>query len=157
MSMRGEFRRGDGLVIPNNITKAGVEAILRAAFQGEPLTLWMGLANAVPDPEIQIEDLNEPEIGVNGYARVELTQDDESWPTLGLTNDEVYIESKSVVFEAAGGEFTEAVTRVALLLSATDTTGSGVLSLSSALPFALTIDPDTPIAQRTFTYRLYLR
>src|SRR3546814_18255946 len=41
--IRGEFIRGDGLVLPNNITSYGAELLLAAALQGVATTLHMCL------------------------------------------------------------------------------------------------------------------
>src|SRR3546814_18747579 len=46
--IRGEFIRGDGLVLPNNITSYGAELLLAAALQGVATTLHMCLGKCNP-------------------------------------------------------------------------------------------------------------
>lgn len=155
--LRGEFVRGDGLVIPNNITTYGTEMILRWAFQAAPYDLHMGLANCSPALDLAIENLGEPTSGVNGYARQALAQDAVDWLTYGTLNGESYLESKEVIFEAVGGNFDAAINRMALIDSAAALTGTLVVALSNPLPTSLTITPTTPTVQRTFKYRIYAR
>lgn len=154
--LRGEFVRGDGLVIPNNITKLGAELILKAAMQGVTPTFFLALGKFVPDIDLQLEDLAEPTIGVNGYARIGLAQDDTDWPDNGFLNNEAYVESKSVVWTASGGDFDKPVTRIALVNNDDQTDGDIVIAASSAFP-ELVITPTTDEVLRTFKYRIYLR
>lgn len=156
MRFRGEFIRADGLVIPNNVTLYGSQKVLTLAFTDAVASFWMALCNAQPDTALQIEDLNEPTIGVNGYARQQLARTAVGWPTVGSLNGEAYIESASFVFAAVGGPFDAAARRIALLESETDVEGD-VIALSAAFPADLTVDTDTVIADRTFKYRLYGR
>lgn len=154
--MRGQFIRGDGLVVPNNVTLAGAEAILVAAFWGEPLELFAGLIQGTPGLNTTSADIEEPTIGVHGYERIELTQTQTGWPTLGTSNNEAYIESDYFVFEADGGEFDTAVQRVALFDSGVYAISNKVLMMSVLFPNEITIGPDTPESLRRFKYRLYL-
>jgi hypothetical protein len=154
--MRGEFIRADGLVIPNNITTYGVKSIFQWALRNENYDLHMGLANCAPDPELQIEDLNEPTIGVNGYARQPLVRATD-WAIFGTFNGEQYYESSIMVFEAAGGDFDAAINRIALINSLSDVAGEKVVALSGPLPAELTITPTTLEADRSFKYRIYGR
>lgn len=154
---RGEFICGNGLVIPNNITSAGIEEILKRAIQGVvTLDLHVALVAGVFASDLQIEDLTEPTIATNGYARINLAQDAIDWPTMGQVNDEWFIESKDMIWEATGGDFDQAITRMAIVGSLSGTTGD-VFALSGALPEERTIGVDTVEADRTFRYRLYSR
>lgn len=155
--MRGEFIRGDGLVIPNNITTYGTEMILRWAFQDAAYALHMGLANCSPALDLAIESLNEPTIAVNGYARQALAKDNVDWLTYGTLNGESYLESKEVVFAATGGDFDKAIVRMALINSEAALTGTLVVALSNPLPAPIIITPTTPAPERTFKYRIYAR
>lgn len=155
--LRGEFIRGDGLVIPNNITTYGIKLLMQMAFTNSGYALYMGLANCNPDPELDIADLNEPTIATHGYARQEITRDATGWPVQGLLNDEQYYETKSVVFAASGGNFDKAITRPVLINSLDATSGVLVFSLGSPYPDELLITPATDVALRTFKYRIYGR
>ncbi len=154
--LRGEFIRADGLVIPNNITTFGAATILAAAMRNTVPTFWVGLCDAVPDPDLQIEDLTEPTIATNGYGRIQITRDDTGWPTVGETNGEPFIESDWLTWAATGGAFDEEIRRMFIAASETDTTGD-VFALSAALPALVEIDEATAEADRRFKYRIYLR
>lgn len=151
--LRGEFIRGDGLVVPNNITNAGVEAILRAAFRAEAFTPYAALADCVPDPALILANAGEPTIGVNGYARVELARDTTDWPTVDEVNGEIFVESAPFTFTASGGNFSRESSRVMLVSAAT----AGVPLCLSAAFTPLIVTPTTPVELRTFSYRVYLR
>lgn len=155
--LRGEFIRADGLVIPNNITSWGAARILRAAMLNVDSEWWVALVNVVPEQDLQIEDLNEPTIGVNGYERIEILRSIVGWPAEGTLNGEFYVESGFLTWEAVGGDFDAAVTRMAILTSETDTDGEEVVCLSGAFPAELTVTPETAEADRKFKYRIYLR
>lgn len=154
--LRGEFHCGDGLVIPNNITVFGAQTLLAAALCNTVPSFWVGLVDGVPDSGLQIEDLDEPEIGVNGYERVEIERSTGGWPTTGLTNGEPYIESGWLTWVATGGNFSKAIRRMVLLSTEDEVTGN-IFALSAVLPDLRLIGPDTPLAQRRFKYRIYLR
>jgi hypothetical protein len=76
MHLRGEFMRLSGLTIPNNVTTVGAQTILGAALRNTVPVLWIGLCSAVYAPDLRIEQLSEPAIGTNGYARLPVTRDD---------------------------------------------------------------------------------
>jgi hypothetical protein len=154
--LRGEFIRGDGLVTPNNLTLYGAGKLLEAALQNDALSLYMGLCTAVPAYGLRQQDIVEPTIGVNGYARQALAQDSTDWPTTGSLNNEAYIESKVLTFAASGGNFSSTFTRLFLGFSLDALTGD-IFSLGSALPAPLLITPTTLLADRQYKYRLYLR
>lgn len=154
--MRGEFIRGDGLVIPNNVTLAGAEAILVAAFQNAALVIYAALIQATPAIDLASEDVDEPTIGVNGYARIAIPQSNVGWPTVGTSNSEKYIETDWLTFAAVGGNFDEAVQRIALLGTATYTGADPIYMVSELFPTELTITPATLLADRRFKYRFYL-
>lgn len=156
MRFRGEFRRSDGLVIPNNITTAGATALLAAALRNTVPTFWVGLCSAVYQPDLQIEDVVEPTIATNGYARIAVARDLTGWPSDGLVNGEVYFESLPLVWQAAGGPFDQPVTRMFICQSEAGLTGD-IIALSSSLPDDLLVDVDTLLVDRTFQYRLFAR
>lgn len=155
--MRGEFIRGDGLVIPNNLMTYGIQQIFQWALTGSGYALHMGLANCNPDPNLLIQSLNEPTIGVHGYDRQAVAQNGTDWLTQGLFNNEQYYETKEFVFTATGGPFDKAINRIALINHASATTGQLVVALSSPLPAALIIDTGTNLPSRTYKYRIYGR
>lgn len=154
--LRGEFHTPSGLVIPNNITKFGAAMILAAAMRNTVPAFWVGLVDGVPDPDLQLEDLTEPTLGVNGYARIQITRDNTGWPTTGEMNGEPYIESGWLTWTATGGAFDQQIRRMVLLPDDTDLTGN-VFCLSAALPALRTINESTAEADRQFKYRIYLR
>lgn len=155
--LRGEFIRADGLVIPNNITTYGVRSIFRWAFRDVGYALHIGLANCNPDPDLLIEELNEPTLGVNGYQRQTVERGAVGWPVYGILNGEQYFETREFVFEATGAGFDKPITRLALINEADATTGKLVVALSTPLAEELTITPSTHLTHRTFKYRIYGR
>lgn len=155
--LRGQFIRGDGIIIPNNVTLYGAKRILTLAMTQVETNFFMALVDAQPDSGLRIEDLDEPTIGENGYARQPIERTSlVGWPTVGDLNGEAYIESKAFSFAAAGGPFDKEVRRLCFLESV-DALEGDVIALSAAFPSKILIDVDTPVEQRTFKYRLYLR
>jgi hypothetical protein len=136
MRLRGEFIRANGLVIPNNVTTAGAAALLGAA--------------------LRIQDLVEPTLATNNYARLAVSRDNVGWPSDGVVNGEVYFESLPLVWSATAGPFDQPVTRMFICQTENGLVGD-VLALSAALPDDLLIDVDTAEADRTFKYRLFAR
>ena len=156
MQYRGEFIRKDGLVIPNNVTLYGAQRILRLAVTQIETEFWMALVDAAPDTELQIEDMTEPTIGTNGYARQAIERTTVGWPVVSQLNGEAFVETREFVFAADGGDFDQEVSRIAFVESETATDGD-VIALSSAFPAKILITPATILADRTFKYRLYGR
>lgn len=155
MKLRGEFIRANGLVTPNNVTKVGAQKILDLCFREGSNEFWVGLCTGAFDPGLQVEDLVEPTF-TNGYARKQLQNDLDDWPTSGEINGERYVESKDLVWVAAPAAFSAAVTRMFICFDDVATVGD-VFALSAALPDEFIIGPTTLVADRTFRYRLYLR
>jgi len=153
--LHGEFRTPSGLVIPNNITKFGAETILAAALRNTVPTFWVGLVDGVPDPDLQIEDLEEPSF-TNGYARIQIARSSGGWPGSGEVNGEPYLESDWLTWAASGGNFSKSIRRMMIVADNDDTTGD-VFALSAALPALRLITPTTLEADRRFKYRIYLR
>ena len=149
---RGEFHRADGLVIPNNVTNYGVRTLLAAAVRNEVPTFFVGLVDAAPDPELSMDDVIEPSIGINGYQRLAVERSNVGWPTEGVLNGEVFFETNWLVWTAVGGNFNKPIRRLALVDA-----DSGVIALSGPLPADLTITPTTSENNRRFKYRLYAR
>ena len=163
MRLRGEFRFANGLIVPNNVTTAGRLEILRMAFTGNTRAVvaaganfYVGICTAIPSDALQANQLVEPTIGVNGYARLPVSRDGVGWTTDGVVNNETFIQTKDLVFAAVGGPFSAAVSRLFLTTSLNAVTGN-IIALSAALPTPFTIDVSTPLVNRTFNYRLYGR
>jgi hypothetical protein len=154
--LRGEFRFANGLVIPNNITTAGATMLLAAALRNTVPSFWVGLCSGVYTPDLAVEDLTEPTLATHGYARLAVTRDNVGWPSDGVVNGEVYFESASLVWEAAGGPFDQPVTRMFICGTESGLTGD-VFCLSAALPADFVIDTTTNLADRTFNYRIFAR
>jgi hypothetical protein len=145
--MRGEFIRGDGLVLPNNITLHGARTILASAFRSTAFVyqFQIGLCNAVFTPGLKLSDM---EVSTpNGQAGLDIA----SWMVDEL-NGEAYAESAPVVFPAI--DYGAPVTRCFIRQTVSPDL---VVALGSPFPAPLTLRPSTPAAQRTFRYRLYLR
>ena len=155
--IRGEFIRGDGLILPNNITTYGAQLLLSAALQGVATTLHMCLGKCNPRADLDLNELNEPTIGTNGYARQTLSQDDVDWLTAGSLNGEVFLETRPVVFAPTGTGFDKDITRPVIVNHESLTEGELVFSVGSSLPAAVFLKADTPEEQRTFKYRIYAR
>lgn len=155
--LRGEFVRGDGLVLPNNITTYGAGLILGAALRGEVTNLHIGLANCNPHPLLTLQQLNEPTIGVNGYARQTIGQDNVDWLAVGNLSGEVYYETRPFVFTPTGAGFDKPITRPVIVNHADAVTGTLVVAVGAALPAEVTLLESTPEAARTFKYRIFAR
>lgn len=162
--MRGEFIRGDGLVIPNNVTNSGRAQYLKMIFNGvdgTPVidpgsTFFFGLSNAVPADVVDLTVILEPTIGVEGYARQAVARSTVGFPNQGVSNGEPFIETADIVFVATGAGFDAPISRLFLTPEATALVGQ-VWALSAALSAPLTILTSTPLANRTFRYRAYMR
>jgi len=155
--LRGEFITGRGLVIPNNISIFGAQTILELALLDSDEAFWVGLCSGVYTPDMTVADMEEPTLGVNGYARIEIPRDDTGWINTGEVNGERFVESEFLIWEATGGAFSAPITRMFIALSQAGVGATGVFAISGALPDAITIDEDTDEADRKFKYRLYLR
>lgn len=154
--MRGEFIRGDGQVIPNNISLEGAKLILGSAFRDSGLNLYMCLVSGAPSIDMTQGDMLEPVLGTNGYARQLIEKGEDDWLVVGNLGDEAYIESKMVTFEATGGDFSRGIQRMALVTTSALSALSPVVSLSSPLTTELVITPTTDLVDRQFKYRIYL-
>lgn len=154
--MRGQFVRRDGLVLPNNVSLAGAEAILKGAFRLTAQAIYAALVTGTATPTMTMDDMEEPTIGSNGYARVAIPQNGAGWPTIGTLVNEKYIESDWLTFTASGGNFSAPVQRVALLGFATYNAAHPVFALSAIMPEEITITPTTLLADRQFKYQFFL-
>lgn len=149
MRLAGEYiihKGADRIVIPNQVTIAGAQAMLRSAFQGLSTPWALGLCAHNQADAISLLNINEPPVGVNGYARQALASNATNWPTTGLINGESYIESRPVTF-GISAQLSVQVNRLFI------TDGEYVLSVSSAIDGGLQY-MDSPY---TTQYRLYLR
>lgn len=153
--MRGLFIRGDGLQLPNLITSEGSQRLLRAGFRNEGFTLYFGLCQVVPSKTLTENDLSEPTIGVNGYARQAISGSAD-WATIGFVGGEAYVETRDIVFVASGGNFSTQINRCFLAFNAAKVGTSAVFSAGAIFPNDLLITPTTPAPERTFRYRIYL-
>lgn len=156
MMLRGEFTRGDGLVIPNNITEFGAQLILQLAFQKSSTDLWMGLADVTPQNQLTVEQCGEPVLGTGGYKRQQLAPTPVDWPVAGSVNGEAYVESMALEFPVTDVAYSKQIRRM-FLTASLDSLTAQVFAVSGALAEPVIIGPTTPEAQRTFKYRIYLR
>jgi len=148
--VRGEYESWDAKngiwhKTPNIFTIVGLQAVFGAAFQGDALTWHVGLCDVNPGPVLDLMDIGEP-TSANGYLRQSLDQGATDWPTIGVIQNEIYVESKEFTFPATGA-YSGAVTRLFL------TDGTDVISVSSVLNGA----PITYDAASIHRYRLYFR
>ena len=163
MPWRGEFRFANGLILPNNLTDYGAQEMLKMSLWGSDSVLVapagsfdVGLCTGLPSLTAQIEDLTEPTIGVNGYARIAVTRDTTGWPNSGTVNGQFYTETGDLVWTASGGDFDQSIQRLFFSNQLSLTTGD-FLALSAAMPNPVTIGTATLAADRTFRYRVYSR
>lgn len=145
----------NGLIVPNNVTTYGIQSILAMALQNTDLNLWVGLCSAVYEPDLQIEDVVEPTIGVNGYVRKAIMRDNTGWPTAGLVNLQPYLETDDLIWEPSG-EFDQSFSRMFICTHETNTTGN-IFAISGSLNEEVVWDETTLEADRTLKYRIYSR
>lgn len=154
--LRGGFERKDGMVTPNTITLEGRQMTLAAAFRQAPMTLHAALVFGDPGLSLVEDDLREPTIGVNGYARIPVSPDMANWPTLDTEGGLGRVVSKLMTWAAVDGPFDQEVNRIAIMLGDSRTPERAVWSVGSVWLESLVIDTDTPLAQRQFTYAVRL-
>lgn len=157
-TIRGEFRRGDGLILPNNLSLYGSQAILTAWALGTVPTFWFGLVKGAPTATMTENDMQEPTLGLHSYQRVEVLRDtsQQGWPDFGNVGVENYIGTGPMQFVPQAGAFDKAIQRVAMFITNVHNPSNPVCALSAPLPDEVILDMLTPIEQCTFFYRLYL-
>lgn len=145
------------------LTDTGRAELLKMVLLGVDTTqigaggsMYLGLCNDVPALGLTLADLTEPTIGTNGYARIEITRDTTGFPNSGTVNGVPYLETADAVWEASGGDFDSAISRLFLTPEETATIGE-VWALGEALIAPVTIGPSTDAADRTFRFRQYMR
>lgn len=156
--MRGEFVREDGLVLPNNISLAGAQMILQAAFQNQVPSFWAGLVTGFPTPGMTLAQMTEPTVGVNGYARIQILRDASAngWPTVGAIGNESFIASNFLTWTATGSGFDNPIQRVALFGTNAVAPGNVVYALSAPLDDPIIILPTTDLSNRRFKYQIFI-
>ena len=152
--LRGEFTRGDGLVIPNNITTYGAGLILDMAMRDAANPLWVGLVRGFPRKDGLKSDFAESTF-TNGYARKQILRSNVGWPTVGTLNGMSFLESDWLTWAAVGGPFSETFNRMMMCVEQNSLAGS-YICLSAPLPAPYAITPATPLEQRQFKYKIYL-
>lgn len=153
--MRGRFVRADGLTIDNNISIAGSQAIMKAAFRHDVQDFFVGLCQGVPTLSMTVDDVIEPTIGINGYARQQLTQDIVGWPSVGVLGSEAIISSKPIVFTPTAS-FDQAFSRLMLVPELVGDGLTSIFALSVALSTPIVLTSTTPLIERTFTYEVLI-
>lgn len=156
MKLQGQFIRGDGLVIPNNVSLAGAKMLLAAALRGDVPTLYAGLIVGFPSQNSKRSDVVEPTIGVHGYSRIQIPQDHVGWPIEGQSGVQRFVKSMNLVWTATGGNFDQSIQRLALFIGPTSSPTEDIFCMSAPLPTAEVITPATDPALRTFQYQLFL-
>ena len=155
--MRGKFVRADGLVLPNNISRVGSQMILEAAFRNTVPTLFVALVVGAPDAVMTMATMEEPTIGVNGYARIAIERNAVGWPNSAEVAGERMIGTDWLTWTPTGTGFNKPVQRLALIGSASGLgVGAPVYALSSAMPAPATLLATTPVEQRRFKYEIFL-
>ena len=153
--LRGEFTRGDGLVVTNNITTWGASQLLEMALRDSAATLFVGLVRGFPTKAGGISSLVEPTIGANGYARQSIARSNVGWPTAGTLNGSAFLETDFKVWTPSGPGFNQAINRLMLCTSVNDLSGN-YIALSATLPEEVILLPATSLEQRRWKYKVYL-
>ncbi len=146
----GEFRvriSEKELVLPNQFTIIGAQAILRSAFHGEAQDWYVALGSTLPSDSIALSRINEPTVGVGGYARAHVPLGLTDWPTIGNVNGESYVETRQIDFIPSGPGFDKQVSCMVL------TDGNYVIAVSSEFEEGF----HTVAAPISTNYRLYFR
>lgn len=154
--MRGQFIRGDGLVIPNTVSIAGARMLLDAALKNIVPTFYMGLVKGVPTPGMTLGDMQEPTIGVHGYARKAIARSVAGWTTSGYVGNEAFLATDFLDFTPVGGVYDKSIQRCMLLPSTSVDPTTPVYSLSAALPAEVILDPAMDHGLLIFQYQLFL-
>ncbi len=143
------------------ISLHGCEWLLKAAARDQELSasLWAGLVTGIPTKAGDRADLVEPTLGVNGYARIQLNRNNVDWPTEGIVGNERFVETKDLIWLPVGGNYDQEIDRVALFFTQNNTAGPALVDkyfgVSVPLPAPITLGPATPLAARTFRFRIY--
>lgn len=154
---RGQFVRGDGLILPNNISLIGGQMLLAAACRNTVPTFYAALVSGFPLAAMSSAIVSEPTIGVRGYARVPIERSAVGWPSLSNLGNEAYIETDWLEFiSTADPGFDHPINRVCLLGTSVYGAGDPIYAMSSPLDADLTIIPATPLDQRRFKYQLFI-
>lgn len=155
--MRGQFVRRDGLIIPNNISTAGAQMILAAAFQGQVPSFYAALVDGFPTAGMTSAQVTEPTIGVNGYARIQIPRSNVGWPTLDSAGGEAYIESEWLTWAATQDPgFSSVVNRICLLGTSVMTPTDPIYAMSAPFATPVQINAETPLNQRQFKYQIFI-
>lgn len=156
--MRGEYvirnNAGEILdIVPNSLVGEGQAAMMQALFNhdSEPtLSFAIGLFSEVPAFGAVHQDPFTTEPVGNGYVRAAHAA--AGW-TIVAQNEEVYAESTSVAFTAAGGDFDKTFNRFFLVLTFT-APDTSLVSYSSALAAAVQLlDTQT----YNVSYRVFMK
>jgi len=154
--MRGQFIRGDGLVIPNNISQAGAAMILAAAFRNDVPTFYAGLVTGMPDATMTLGDMVEPTVGTNGYGRIAIPRNSTGWPTQALVGGLRMISTDWLTWTPTGAGFNQPIQRVALFGTNVVDSGNDIYALSAPLPAPVDLEAATPLGERQFKYQIFL-
>lgn len=154
--MRGKFIRGDGLEIPNNVSLAGAEVVLKAAFRLTAQPIYAALVAGAPTLGMTMLDMVEPTLAINGYSRIAIPQSIVGWPVVGTVSSEKYIETDWLTWTAVVGNFDQPIQRVALIGFNTYSAAHEIFALSVMMPNEITITPATDLALRRFKYQFFL-
>jgi hypothetical protein len=150
--LTGEFiilqKDGTERVIPNQFTTIGMQQVLKAAFWEIPATWYMGLCAHNPADAIPLANINEPTVGVNGYARAVLPLNAINWPAIGTVNGESYVETRDVTFVVTADEMYDIQINRLFLMD-----GANVVAISAAMEDGLQFLTENLVTK----YRLYFR
>ena len=160
--MRGEYVifNEDGaeiLVVPNTLVKEGQQQLMNALFNRDDisgLNFKFGVFSEVPNYTTVFADPYATEPVGNGYARQSVAAS--GW-TIVAQNTEVYAQSPSVTFTAAGGNYDKTFNRFFMIARVEDpaaTFTEYLASYSSALAAAVQLlDTQT----YTLAYRVFMK
>jgi len=122
----------------NALVNEGEMIVLDAFFRGSnvPTSFYIGFCYGEINEDSQLVHIpNEPDSGVNGYARAELPRSEVSFPTLELNEGDYQITSKEMTITASGG-LIGPLNKAFMATSATDV---GYLLSFLSLPTTITI------------------
>lgn len=137
-------------------TQTGRIRILEAALRNQTIEFYVGLCTGEYAEALTVAELEEPELGVNGYQRIAVAASPGGWEVDGVINDEIYFETGWLTWAAVGGDFSKPIQRM-FLTESPNSLDAPVLALGGAFPEEILIRPVTPEANRKFKFRIYVR
>lgn len=161
--MRGQFIIYPGtpkeLIIPNIIVDEGEIAFLKMIGRADVTDVsaggnfFAGLCAETPDDADTLSDITTEPTVTFGYARKAISRDGTGWPVLGAVGDANRLQSLTMTWTAAGGNFSRTFQR--LFLCNVSSGSAGLLfAYSGLLPNPIQVDDTKSFVAK---YELYMR